>query len=397
MPEEHAKLSASGAKKWMNCTMSAEMETLVPEKASQYALEGTTAHKLGEAKLRYSWGEISRPEYYLLIKDLETDKSMEDYTDAYRDFVSERINVLEAQTGSKTETFAEQKVDLSKWVPESFGTADIILISGNTMEIIDLKYGIGVPVYAVDNPQIKLYALGALNEYGFIYDIENVIMTIFQPRRDNISTESMTAEALFNWAETEVKPKASAAFEGKGEAGAGVHCDDGFCKARPICRAYAEERKKAERFHCKNPNQLSEYEIAEILEEADQLSRWAKLVKDYALERAVNDGMQFPGFKLVEGRSNREYGLPDDEIASVLMKHGYTEEQVYKRTLKTITEMEKLLGQKDFQAILKGYVIKPSGKPTLVPQEDKRPEWHKGDGALGDFAAFIEQDPANLR
>lgn len=384
MPEVHAKLSASGAKKWLNCPLSIVMESQFPDTTSEYAAEGTTAHALGEAKIRLAMKEITRVQYHRLIKNLEITEDMESYTDDYRDFVIERLNAAKVKTPDAI-LMLEQKLDFSRWVPEGFGTGDVVIIADGTMEIIDLKYGKGVLVSATENPQMQLYALGAVDEYEYIYDIEEVTMTIFQPRIDNIDSYTIDVATLIKWGDEVVKPTASKAFSGEGECQAGKHCDDGFCKARPVCRAYAEKKQESAKFDFAKPTTLNVDEIAEILDQSKQLAKWAKLVEDYALDQALNHDVKYPGFKIVEGRSNRTYSLPENDIASVLFEKGYAEETVYKKELRKITDMEKQLSKKTFNEILGGYVIKPQGKPTLVPMEDKRPEISTADSAAEDF------------
>lgn len=387
MPEIHAKLSASGAKKWINCPGSILLESNIPDSISAYASEGTTAHSLGEAKLRLAIKEITRVKYHKMIKDLEITEDMESYTDDYRDFVIERFNAAKSKT-SDAVLMLEQRLDFSQWVPEGFGTGDVVIIADGTMEIIDLKYGKGVPVYALRNPQMMLYALGALTEYEFIYDIQHVTMTIFQPRIDNIDSDTVHVDDLIKWAEY-ISEKANKAFNGSEECYAGKHCDDGFCKARAICRAYTEERTKIAALDFKKPSELSIDEVAEVIDIADRLANWSKLVKDYALDQAVNHGVSYPGFKLVEGRSNRQYAVDDTLVAAALIGKGYKDDDIWPRKLKGITDLEKYLSKKTFNEILGDMIIKPQGKPTLVPVEDKRPELNTNANAADDFKEVI--------
>lgn len=389
MPETHARLSASGSKKWLNCPGCIQLEAQFPDATSQYAAEGTTAHALGEAKINLAMKKISRIGYHKQVEKLDIEEDMQDYTDGYRDFVLERYN--SALQHSKDAVLAvERQIDLSSYIPDGFGTGDAVIISTGALEIIDLKYGQGVSVSAKSNPQLRLYALGALDCYDYLYDIDTVTMTIYQPRIDNISSETMTAGELYKWGE-KVKEKAKIANDDKViDCIAGKHCDDGFCKARPICRAYAEQKQKLAVYDFRPPEKLSTDEIAEIIDQADSLCKWAKLVKDYALSKALNDGIRFPGFKLVEGRSNRTYTGDEEEIVARLTESGYTEKQIFSKKLKGITDMEKLLGKVDFQHILGDYVIKPQGAPTLVPTEDKRPEINSVQQAREDFKEIIE-------
>lgn len=372
MPEEHAKLSASGSKKWLQCPGSVQLESAIPDKDSPYAHEGTTAHALGEAKLRMVAGEISRIQYHKTIGDLEITPEMEEYTEGYKDFVLERWNQAKAATPDAA-LFVEQKLDFSHIVPEGFGTGDAIIIGDGIMEVIDLKYGKGVPVYAKDNSQMRLYAIGAWAAYGYLYDIDSVIMTIYQPRIDNIDSCMMSAAELITWGES-IKKTAQEAFEGSDKFQSGRHCDTGFCKARPVCRTYSEEKLKLARMEFRKPQMLSNDEIAEVLDQAEVLSNWVNVVKDYALKQALA-GATFPGFKVVEGRSSRTY-TDETKVLQVLEEQGFEAEQISKVKIKGVTDMEKLLGKNQFHSLLGEYITKPAGKPTLVKVEDKRPEWN---------------------
>ena len=389
MPDVHAKLSASGAKKWISCPGSILMEAKLPDKPSAYAAEGTAAHALGEAKIRLAVKEYTKAKYHKAIKDLEIDDEMEEYTDAYRDFVMECFNEAKRYTPDAV-LLLEQKLDFSEYVPEGFGTGDCVIIGAGKMQIIDLKYGKGVPVKAEGNPQMRLYALGALEAYDFLYDIREVNMCIFQPRIDNIDDTTMTVEDLRAWGE-EIRPAAQKAFSGTEEDCAGSHCDSNFCKARPICRAYAERKLELAKYEFKKPAQLDPEEISEILEQADALAKWATLIKEYALDEAVNNGVTFPGYKVVEGRSNRAFAIDDTLIAAQLIAKGYNEDSFYPRKLIGLGALEKYLGKKDFQKILGEYVIKPVGKPTLVPESDKRPALHSAEAAKTDFEHLVEE------
>ncbi len=293
---------------------------------------------------------------------------MDNYTDGYVEYVLEVIEQAK-QTCSDPLILIEQRLDFSKYVPDGFGTGDCVIIADGTLHIIDFKYGQGVLVSAEDNPQMKLYALGALDLFDGIYDIEMVSMTIYQPRRENISTSTVSKESLYRWAEEVLKPKAELAFAGDGNYCPGEWCQ--FCRAAVKCRARAEAKMKLATFEFALPPLLSDEEIAEILSSIGDLTRWTNEIIAYATDAAVNHGKKWPGFKVVEGRSNRKY-KDEEAVAEAAKNAGYRD--IYKQSLITITEMEKLMGKTKFNEVLGGLIMKPPGKPTLVPVSDKRPE-----------------------
>lgn len=404
MPGNHAKLSASGAKKWLNCPGSKALEELFPEETSEFAIEGTLAHSIGETKIKYALKQIRKPKYAKIMQVLKEsqyfNEEMEEYTDNYRDYVIEIYNSLKKE--GAVQTNIEQRLDLSEYVPEGFGTGDVVIICNSMLHIIDLKYGKGVKVEAENNPQLMLYALGALSLYNLIYDIEKVYMTIYQPRLDNISTCEISATDLLKWGDSYVKPRAIEAFKGTGPCIAGRYCDEGFCKARPVCRAYNEEKTAlTEKYEFKHPKVLNKEEISEILDIADSISKWVTLVKNYALDQALQ-GEKIPGYKVVEGRSNRQWNTEEPEIIKAYMKKLNLEDcnskDYYKvldviapRKLKTITELEQTLSKSKFNEALGEFIVKPPGKPTLVSFEDTRPELNTVETAVEDFKEFIEE------
>lgn len=349
---KHAILSASGAHRWMNCTPSARLEQPFPDEESPYAAEGTEAHQLAEDWLAYHLERRPEPP--------QGPQEMKDYVETYVNAVLERITKGAA-------VLLEQRLDFSPWVPEGFGTGDAVIISDRRIEIVDLKYGKGVPVSAEDNPQLRLYALGAVHEFGMLYDFNTVRMTIIQPRLDNISSEELAVDALLQWGET-IKPLAWKAFNGKGEFKAGDHCR--FCKARYTCRARAEANLEMAKYDFRDPPTLSEEEIADILKQAEDLQKWAKDIKDYALKQAYHHGIKFPGWKLVEGRSIRKI-TDETAVAERLQREGVTP---FKQVLLGITELEKQMGKKRLLELIGDLIEKPAGKPTLAPDTDKRPE-----------------------
>ena len=379
---KHALLSASSAERWLNCTPSARLSERYDDTTSTYAAEGTLAHSLGELQLQLALKSITKKKYNEELKKLKTDElfyeGMVDEVEEYVNYVLETYH--EAVGKSKDAViFLDERLDFSSYVPEGFGTGDCIIIADGEMEIIDLKFGKGVEVSPINNPQLKLYALGAYEKYGFIYGIEKITMTIAQVRLNNISSWTITANMLEEWAEAELKPKAEIAFEGKGETVPGSWCT--FCKVRQICKARAYMNKGLYNKFQKDPNLLNIEEIAEILGQASDIEKWAKEIKDYALDEALK-GTRYPGFKLVEGRSNRKIE-DEDALATVLLKEGYEEDKIYKpKTLEGITNLEKLIGKKKFTELAGELITKPPGKPTLVSEDDKRPEL---DSAEEDF------------
>lgn len=380
----HALLSASGARRWLVCTPSARAEEHVQEESSEYADEGTHAHQLAEVRLAQALGERRRlpngfkeSEYY--------GPAMEDHVADFTTLVMERVSAHRAQGGEPV-VLLEQKLDFSRWVPEGFGTGDVVIISQLGVEVIDLKYGQGVPVSAVDNPQTRLYGLGALDTYGMIYDLDRVFMTIVQPRLDSISTEELEATELLTWAEMEVRPRAQEAWEGKGEFAPGEHCR--FCRVKATCRARAEANLSLAQMDFAKPATLSPEEIADVLTQLERdFKAWVKDVETYALDQAVNHGVRFPGWKVVEGRSNRQYA-DEGVVEQNLLNKGLEHDAIAPRKLLGITAMERLLGKKAFSE-LNDLVVKPAGKPTLAPESDKRPEINAAEAAARDFAEAV--------
>lgn len=379
---QHAILSASSASRWMACPPSARLELNYENKTSEYAAEGTLAHELGELELRRNLEGMSTRKYNSEIKKIQSNelftKDMPDYVEIYVNTCMEKL--AEAKSKTSDAIFKiEQRLDFSEWVPDGFGTGDFVIIADGTMEICDLKYGKGVPVSAIDNKQMRLYALGAIAEFGFLYDIQNVRMTIIQPRLDNISTDEVSADDLLKWAEEVLKPIAELAFKGEGEFCAGDHCT--FCRAKAVCKARAEKNMELAQYEFADPNVLNKFDIADILAKADEFIKWVKDVQDFALEQALL-GEQYPGFKVVEGRSNRRY-TDTEKVAEILLANDYLEEEIYKpKELQGISNMEKVVGKKKLVELVGDYIEKPQGKPVLVPESDKRPVFNS---AAADF------------
>jgi hypothetical protein len=370
---KHALLSASSAERWLNCTPSARLEEKIPDTKSPYAAEGTLAHRIGELQLKRCLGRITEKEYVQQMKEIESHElyyaGMVDEVEDYTNYVLETY--YEAVSKCKDALiYLEEQLDYSAYIPDGFGTGDCIIIADGEMEIIDLKFGKGVEVSPIENPQLKLYALGAYDRYGFIYGIEKIIVTVAQVRLGNISSWIVTPQMLEEWV-VSIKEKADLAYAGKGELTPGPWCT--FCKVRHICKARAEVNLQTYSQWNKDPKLLSANEISKILGQADEIAKWVRELQDYALSEALK-GTKFAGWKLVEGRSNRKI---DDEnaLAERLINAGFKEEEIYKpKTLETITNLEKLVGKKKFTTLSEGLISKPPGKPTLVPEDDKRPE-----------------------
>ncbi len=372
MPDAHALLSASSSYRWLHCTPSAQLEAKLPDKTSEYAAEGTKAHAMSEKRLRHylQTGELyKRPD--------DVDSEMWEATGLYMDTVLEKINEAR-EASSDAETLIEEKLIFSEWVPEGFGTGDVVIISDQYIEVIDLKYGKGVPVSAVNNTQMKLYALGALASYDKLYAADKVRMTIVQPRLDSISTDEMSVEDLLSWGE-KIKPIAARAYKGEGEKRAGEWCR--FCRAGATCRTLADKMLKNVKTDL-DVADLSPEEIAGIVLKAKDIKQWLDNIKEYALVQVL-DGKSMPGLKVVEGRSIRH--ITDDEMAATNLKAaGYSDDVIWKpRQLQALTYLEKAVGKGKLKQLIGPLIEKPKGKPTLVAESDKRPPMEL-DAAIAD-------------
>lgn len=362
MANKHALLSASSADRWLHCPPSARLSDSYEDKGSDYAAEGTDAHSLCEYKLKKALGiAADNPTESLNWFNQE----MDDHATGYAAYVLEQVEAAK-EACSDPVVLIEQRVDFSRWVKQGFGTADCIIIADGTLQIIDFKYGLGVLVSAEENPQMMCYGLGALEIFDCLYEIDTVRMTIYQPRRENISTYELSRENLLRWADETLKPAADLAFAGDGNFLCGEWC--GFCKAKNACRARAEENLELAKYEFKLPPLLTDEDVEDILSKVDDLVAWASDIKDYALQQAIS-GKVWTGFKLVEGRSNRKY-VNDAAVAAAVEKAGF---DPFEQKLLSITAMQKLLGKARFEEILADLIEKPQGKPTLVPESDKRP------------------------
>lgn len=389
----HALLSASSAKKWLYCTPSALLEDSIAEEESDYAKEGTLAHGICELKLQKLFTDKNMTErtYKSRMKKLQGEAlyqaEMEGYTEEYADYVSS----IAFSFPSAPFVAVEKRLDYSPWAPEGFGTGDCIIIYGKDLHVIDFKYGKGVPVKAEGNPQMALYGLGAYNEYGVLFDIENIHFHIVQPRIPNSSKWTTTLKELLDWGNLFVKPQAALAFKGEGDfrpadycSGNTVnYCKEGFCRAYGRCRATADKNLALIKDalepvtgEIKKPPLLSNEEVGQILKKAQFLKDWVGKLEDYALNTLVK-GEAIPGWKIVEGRSNRELDNADATFAE-LIKAGYEEAVLYNKKPVPLGELEKLVSREDREAILGKHVIKPQGAPRLAPEDDKRPAMQTG-------------------
>lgn len=366
----HAILSASSAHKWIVCTPSARLEEQFPNKTSEYMQEGTLAHAIAEFKVRSSFLEpTTKTTQTRRLNKFKKEEGFQEemikHTDIYLDFIKEES----LKTNAKPFISVEQKVDFSNYVPEGFGTADCIMISGDMLHIIDFKYGKGVKVEAEDNPQMKLYALGAISAYGLFYPLKNIKMSIVQPRIDNISSYEMPKEQLLEWGEKIIKPQAQKAFAGIGDYVQGEHCR--FCRAKGACEFRAKENMKVvEEIQSSYNGTITNAELGEMLTKTDGIEQWIKDIKAYALELALK-GEQIKGWKAVEGKSNRKI-IDIDKAFEILESNGYEEALLYEKVPLTLTKLEKVVGKIKLSEVIGDYIEKPKGAPTLVKESDKR-------------------------
>lgn len=384
-PEEHATLSASSSSRWLNCTPSVVFSAPyeVERKDTVFTAEGTAAHALAELKLQVDTGKITKRKFNAQLKKFKAESeyysvSFEEFVDDYVGFVNETIAEY-----SDPEVELEQRVNFSDWVPEGYGTSDVVIMTDSVLHIVDLKFGKGVAVSAIENTQLMLYALGTYYEFNMAYDFDTVRMTIHQPRLYDTSTYELSVAELLDWADNFVKPRAELAMAGEGDyAPSEKACQ--WCPAKAICKARADlNLQNAIKYDFADSNELEPAAISDVLSQSKVIKKWLEDVEDYALTQARDQGQSFPGWKLVAGRSNRK--IANAEVAaSILSKAGYAE--IYKpQELITLTNLEKLVGKKKFGDLLNDIIVKPEGKPTLVVETDKRPELSSHGQAVKDF------------
>ena len=373
---KHAYLAASASERWLKCPPSAKLCAQEEDRGSPYAQQGTDAHELAAYLAEKALGRSSRdPTEDLTYYDAE----MQEAAEGYASFVMEQVAEAKKLCADPL-VCIEQTLDFSKWVEHGFGTGDCVIVADDLLHIVDLKYGLGVLVTASGedgsgNSQLKCYALGALDTFGNLYDIRRIRLSIYQPRRDNVDTFELSKEDLLKWADEVLAPIARLAYEGKGDFTAGEHCQ--FCKVKASCRKRAEYSMELAKYDFAEAPTLDAEEIAAILPQIDSLVSWAEDIKSYALEQALS-GVHYPGFKVVEGRSNRKY-INEAAVAKVVSDAGY---DPYEKKLLGITAMQRQLGKKRFEELLTGLVVKPQGKPVLAPNTDTRPEFNT---AANDF------------
>lgn len=392
MPGLHATLSASGAKRWMSCPPSARLEErlhgIFGDKSSPFAEEGTKAHSLVELKLLREKGRLGEPDginefnYDLRRKALGSiPKEMDDATDFYAEIVLEKFLTAKKDCPD-AQLLLEQRLDFSEWVPGGFGTGDTVIISDSLLEVIDFKYGKGVPVFAEGNPQARCYGLGALTRYGVLYGFTHIRNTIIQPRLDSVTEETLERSELLGWAENELKPAAELAWRGEGEFNPGEHCK--FCAARAICYARAAKAMTIFKHGFETPGVIPDESIPEILEVADTAIDWINDLKAYALSQALR-GQEWHGYKLVRGKKPPRKWKNEEEAKQQLIRAGY-EPEVYTETkFKTVTQIEKLVGKSAFDAIFAQFVTQGEGALTLVPESDKRTEFTSAEADFSDM------------
>jgi hypothetical protein len=381
----HALLSPSSASRWLECPPSARLESSRPDKAGEAADEGTLAHKLSELLISLELGLITKTIFNKEFKKVESNKlyteSMLEYCDQFCVFVMQQYHDAKVNTVD-AHIQLEQRLDMTDYVPEGYGTGDVIIVSDQYVEIIDLKYGKGILVEATDNKQMMLYGLGALKHTELLFDPKIVRMTIYQPRIDNYSTWEIAVDKLKRWAENTLTTQAQLAWAGEGDFKPGAHCH--FCKVKTTCKANADYQMELAKYEFSDPSELSHKELADIFLRASSFKNWINAVEADMLSAALNDGIKYPGLKLVQGRSNRTI-TEQEKVTKILAKAFDEDDYLSPRKLLGITVLEKNIGKKELNQKIGKYVLKPEGKPTLVSAKDNRAEYHSTDAAVKDF------------
>lgn len=385
---EHALLSASGAHRWLVCTPCARLEETFPEKSTKYTEEGRLAHAIAELELNAYWDQTPMYKRAESLEFLESDPGysaeMLRHAQSYVDYIAQQAMSYDTRPTIRV----EERVDYSAYAPEGFGTADCLILASDVLHVIDYKYGKGKPVYADQNPQLRLYALGAYKGWSWLYDIKTIKYTIYQPRIDNLSEYEEPITTLLSWGDEVVKPAAKRAFAGEGDYVSGSHC--GFCRAKALCRARADFHLQLEDYGYKDQPLLADAEVGSILIKARNLASWVRALEDYALKQCL-EGHEIPGWKAVEGRRVRRF-KDQDQAFDVLKIAGYDEAMLYKREPQTLAQIEKLIGKTRFNELLTPYVAADPGKPTLVTDTDKRNPVSHADYAATTFADYINEE-----
>lgn len=376
----HALLSASSGERWMNCTPSARAEEHIEVEESGYAKEGTLAHELGELELRLHFGLISSADYAAKLRVIEDNPlysdDMPEYVDQYVMYCIKAYDEAFAKTNGAAEYSIEERIDLSEYIEEGFGNNDFVIVSNDTLEVVDLKYGMGVRVRAEDNTQLKLYALGALYAHRLFYDVKEIKITVIQPRLDSISSAVIDVEELDAWAEV-VKERARLAYAGEGDFSSGSWCK--FCKFKPKCQALMEANMSVIKDDFPKPSELSEDQIIAVYEKMGQIKFWVESIEEYMRQQMLK-GHEFEGYKLVEGRGSRKWAN-QDEVANNLLTRGYSPGEIFTEPkLLGIVAIEKLLGKKNFEKSLGDLVYKSSGAPQIAKADDDRNDFYEGAG-----------------
>ena len=375
----HARLSPSSAERWIACPPSVKLSERFPDTTTSYAEEGTTAHLVAEISIRKALGLLTEQEAATRMEEAELSlyytKDMPGNLESYVEYVV-------SHAADADFVGLEERLYIGEWVPGGYGTSDAVIIKGDLLEVVDLKYGQGVPVSATGNPQFRLYGLGAVTEWLMLYPFSRVRCTVIQPRLDSISSEELEVPELLDWAERVLRPAALLAEKGEGEYKSGEHCR--WCKAKAVCRRRAEDNIALARYEFAEPALLTNEDIADILSAAGELKTWVSDVEAYALNQALNHGASFHGYKLVEGRSLRQL-TDEDGAVRILLENGIAEDALYTRSLVGIPAMEKLVGKRRLAELLKEHIVKLQGKPALVKDTDKRPALNSTEAAAQDF------------
>ena len=385
MPDVHAKLSPSSSSRWLTCTKSVSLESAFEDTSSSFAAEGTLAHSLGENMILFALDRITAKQYANRLKKIKNSQyysdEMTDYCVAYRDFVLASYEDAKALCADAVINI-EQRLDLSEYAPECFGTGDAVIVTEGYVQIIDLKYGKGVKVSPVKNPQLQLYGLGAYCANNYLFDIDRVVMSIFQPRVHNNHTYEASLAELEEWGHNFVTPRAKMALNGEGELCAGDHCK--FCKAGAVCRARADYNLDLARLDFADPDTLDDDELKEVLTKARELVTWTKRVEEYALDH-MRSGYKVPGYKVVAGRGKRVINRPD-ALEEAFISKGFAHSDIYRESMKPLGELQKLAGgRKQFDALTEGMVESVPGKPTIADETDDRAEWFGAEDLLGEI------------